>query len=98
MRAAFVVQHLLNELEAWKVPCADTQVIRAACVAVGYRGHAQVLERSDPLRKDGRDGRVPLRIDAANSARAVIHVEVAGDELVLRLNLQWSHCPAHEVG
>jgi hypothetical protein len=61
-------------------------VIGAAGVSVGNGGHAQVLQRSNPLRKDGRDGRVALSVDAAYLAGAVIDVEVTGDELLLRLH------------
>ena len=46
------------------------------------------FKRRHPLRKDGRDGGVPLQVDAADLARAVVDVEVAGDQLLLGLELE----------
>ena len=50
----------------------------------------------DPLREDRRHGGVALRIDAADLARAVIHVEVGGDQLLLRLDFERPGGPAQE--
>ena len=97
VRAALVVQRVLDELESRNAYCIEAQVVGAAGVAVGDGGYAQVLERRDPLRKDGRDGRVALGVDAANLAGAVIHIEVTGDELLFRLYFEGPSCAPHEL-
>ena len=76
MGAALVVEIVLDELETGNADRIEAQVIGAAGVAHRDGGDAEVLQRRDPLRKDGRDRRVALEIDAANLARAVVDVEV----------------------
>jgi len=71
------------------------EVVGASGGAVSNGGYAQVFERRNPLGEDGRDGRVALCVDAAHFARAIIHVEVGGNELLLRLHFQRSRGPPH---
>jgi len=71
VRAALVVQHVLNELEAGNADRIEAQVVGAAGVAVSNCCYSQILQRGDPLGKDGRDGRVALCVDAANLARTL---------------------------
>ena len=97
VRAALIVQHVLDELEAGDADRVEAQVIGAASVAIRDRGYAQVFEWGNPLRKNRRNGRVALRIDAADLARAVIHIEVGGNEFLLRLHCQWARGSAHEL-
>ena len=61
----------------------EGQVIGAAGVAVADRRHAEVLQRRNPLREDGRDRQVLLRVDAANLAGAVVEVVVGIERLPL---------------
>ena len=62
-------------------------MIRAAGVADRQRVHAQVLERLHPLLENRRDRLVALQVDAADQPGAVVHIEVAGQLPVLRLQL-----------
>jgi len=87
--ATLVVQHVLDKPGAVDADGIEAEVIRAALVAVGDGGYAQVSQRDDPLGKNGCDGRVALCVYAANLARAVINVEVPRDELLLRLYFEW---------
>jgi hypothetical protein len=63
--------------------------------AFGDGGDAEVLERGDPLGKDGRDGCVALGIDAADFASTVVDVEVSRDKLLLGLDVEWACGTAH---
>src|SRR6266568_6889825 len=96
--AALIVQHVLNELKAGNADCIEAQVIGAAGVAHGQSRNAEILKRSNPLRKNWRYSRVSLQINAANLASTVIHVEVGRDQLLLRLHFQRTCCSPHEFG
>ena len=63
------------------------EMVGAAGVADRQRGHPEVLERLHPRLEDRRDRFVPLQVDAADRAGAVVDVEVAGELRVLRLQL-----------
>src|ERR1700748_710351 len=98
MRAAFVIEIILNELEAWNSNGVKTQVIGSTGVPHGYRGNAEVFEGSHPLRKDWGNGCVALQVDSANLARAVVDVEVSRDEFLFGLHFQWTSGAAQEFG
>ncbi len=81
----FVVERVLDELEAGDADRVEREMVGAAGIAQGDGGDAEVVEGLDPLGEDGRDEGVLLEIDAANLARSVIEVEVGGDLALLGL-------------
>jgi len=97
MRARFVVEAILNELEARDSDGVERLVIGAARVAVGDGGDAQVFQRLDPLRKDRADGGVFLQLNAEDFAGAVIDVEVAGNFRLLGLQHDWAASLTHPL-
>jgi hypothetical protein len=64
----FVVERVLDELEAGDADRVEGEMVGAAGVAQGDGGDAEVLEGLDPLGEDGRDEGVLLEIDAADFA------------------------------
>src|SRR5438445_6532452 len=78
--ARVVVQRILNKLKTGQADCIERKVIGAAGVADGERVHAKVMERLHPCGEDGGDHFIPLEIDAADFAGAVVNV-VVGVEL-----------------
>src|SRR5579885_444792 len=88
--AALVIQVVLNELEAVDADGVEGEVVGAAGIAHRKGGYTEVFERSDPLRKDGRNGGVFLQVDAADFTGAVRSEEIAGDELPLGLDFERS--------
>ena len=97
MVAALIIQIILNELEARNSNRIETQVIGSAGVPHRKCGNAKIFERRDPLRKDGRDGSVALEVDSANLSRAVVDIEVSGNQLLFGLDLKRPRGPAHEL-
>jgi hypothetical protein len=85
--AGFVVEWVLDELEAGDADRVEGEMVGAAGVAQGDGGDAEVFQGLDPLGEDGRDEGVLLEIDAADFARSVIEVEVGGDLALLGLEL-----------
>ena len=69
MRARLIVQRILDELEARNADAIERLVIGAAGIAQRQRGHAEVLQRLDPLREDRRDRCIALQIYAAKGNR-----------------------------
>ena len=59
-------------------------------------GDAEVFQRGDPLSEDGVHGGVALCVDTADFARAVIDIEVAGEQLVLGGDGERAGNAAHE--
>src|ERR1700733_7936190 len=96
VRAALVVEFVLDELKSGNSDSVKAEVIGPARVAHGQGGHAEILERRDPLRKNGRNGGVALQIDATNLARSVVDIEVAGDEFLLWFHFERSCIASHE--
>lgn len=86
--ARFVVERVLDELEARDADRVEGEVVGAAGVLHADGGDAEVFQRRDPLLEDGADRRVLLQVGAADLARSVIEVEVAGDEALLGLELE----------
>ena len=84
----FVVERVLDELEAGDADRVEGEMVGAAGVAQGEGGDAEVVEGLDPLGEDGRDEGVLLEIDAADFARSVIEVEVGGDLALLGLEFE----------
>src|ERR1035438_7231097 len=74
-----VVQRVLDELEAGQANGCKAQVIRAAGIANGDRGHAHVAERSEPRLEDRPHGFMALQVHTADFAASVVQVEVAGE-------------------
>ena len=64
----FVVERVLDELEAGDADRVEGEMVGAAGVAQGEGGDAEVVEGLDPLGEDGRDEGVLLEIDAADFA------------------------------
>ena len=95
--AAFVIQIVLDELEARNPDSIEAQVIGTACIAIRNGGDAQILQRRDPLSKNRRNGRVTLRVDAADFARAIVHIEIRRDQLLFRLHFQRTRRAPHEL-
>src|SRR5271165_7611646 len=96
MCARFVFDRILNELKSRNADCVEGQMIGAAGVAHGERGHAEILEGFHPGFEDGRDGFVLLKINTANLTRAVVDVEIGGDFRLLRLYRNLSSLAAQE--
>ena len=59
-------------------------MIRSAGIRKRKRLSTQVAERRQPLAEQRSDSIIPLQIDAANLACAVIEIEIAGQLVVLR--------------
>ena len=73
-----VLERVLNELESRQADGIVREVIGAASIGDGNRVHAHGLEGLHPFLED-RPGRfVPLQINAAEFAAAVVNVEVNG--------------------
>ena len=77
-----VLDLILDELEAGQADAVERLVVGAAGVGDGQRGGAHLAEGLEPLAEDRADGLVPLEVDAADLAGAVVEVEV-GLELVV---------------
>ncbi len=86
MRARFVFDGILNELKSWNAGRIERQMIGAARIAHGECGHAEILERAHPAFKNRRDRLIFLQVNAANLARAVVHVEIRRHPGLLRLH------------
>ena len=72
-------------------------VVGAAGVAQRDGGDAKILQRLNPLGKDRRHRSVLLQVDTANLAAAVVEVEVAGNLLILGLELDRAARLAHPL-
>ena len=90
MRALPVFDFILNELESRQSNCVERQVICSAGVPHRHCRGAEVFERLEPGFEDGDDGRVFLRVNAAQFSGAVIDIEVRGELCMLRLDRQRS--------
>ena len=87
VRARAVIERVLDKLESRNADCVERFVIGASGIAHGQRVDAKVVERLNPLREDRRDGRILLQVNAADFSCAVVHVEVAGDLLLIGFGL-----------
>src|SRR3954462_12316616 len=83
MRARAVVHRILNELEARNPERIEGLVIRSTGIGRRYCRRVQIGKGRQPLLEDWSDLRIPLRVDAANRAGAVVDVEVARDFLAI---------------
>src|ERR1041384_2457549 len=91
MCARVVFNLILNKLESRQTNRVKRQVIGAARFRDRERVRAHISERREPLPEQRTNAFVPLQINAANLARAVIEIEVAAQIFVLRfLNECWS--------
>src|SRR5207253_2296095 len=88
VRPRAVFHFILYELESRDPDRIERQVVGAARVTHRDGRRAQVIERLEPLREDRSYRRIFLRIDTADLPRAIVHVEVRRDLLLLRLQLQ----------
>src|SRR5579864_7963866 len=98
MRASFILDGILNELESGNADGVEGEVVSAAGVAHGERGHAEIFEGTHPGLEDGVNSFVFLQIDAANFSGAVIYVEISRDFRLLGLHSDWSGLAAQERG
>src|SRR5277367_1487444 len=87
MRARAVVKRVLDKLESGQADGVERLVVSAASIAEGECGDAEVFQRRHPLSENWADGSIALQIDAPNFAAAVVHVEIGGEFLVVRLKL-----------
>src|SRR5215469_10969195 len=87
MRTARVLHRVLNELESGKADRIEGNVIGAARIANGDGGSAQIPEWRQPGFENRAHHIVALQIYAADTAGAVIEVEIAGEFGVLRFAL-----------
>src|SRR5437763_8303899 len=85
VRARVVVNRVLYELEAGQADGVEGEVIGSARVGESQGLRAEVCERREPTAEERAHRVVPLHVDAAYSARAVVEVEVGGELFVLRL-------------
>ena len=88
MDVAEVVQTILDELEPRQADAIEGNVVGAAGIAGDHGGGADVVERLQPGLEDRHYRQVFLGMDAAEAARAVVHVEVGGEAVVFALLLQ----------
>ena len=66
--SGFVVERVLDELEAGDADRVEGEMVGAAGIAEGDGGDAEVFEGLDPLGEDGRDEGVLLEVNAADFA------------------------------
>src|SRR5579871_97924 len=78
MRAAAILQRILNELECRQTDTVERDVVRAPRVPNRQRGRAQILQRLHPSLEDWTRLVVVLDVDAADLAAAVVEVIVSG--------------------
>src|ERR1019366_196323 len=77
-----VVHRVLNELEARQSHGVERLVVGAAGIANGDDTGGEIFDGGEPLFEDGPHHLVALQINAANSAGAVIDIEIAGEAVV----------------
>src|SRR5437867_556356 len=82
--ARVVVQRILDELKAGEAHSIEGEVISSAGVADGERVHAEIVEGDHPRGKYRGHHFIPLQIDAANLAGAIVDVVVGIELGVLR--------------
>ena len=87
MCSRVVFNRILDELEPGESDRVVGQMIRPGRIANRQRRHAEVLERFHPGGKYRRHRFVSLQVHAADRARPVVHVEVAGKLRMVRLQL-----------
>ena len=86
MRACLVVDRVLDERERRNPYRYERHVVRAARVRDRRRGGTEVGERRQDLVEDRAHRLVGLRVDPANTARAIVDVEVGGElRMLLRV-------------
>ena len=73
-------------------------MIRSARVAHGQGRHTEIFERLHPGFENRRDRFILLKVDAANLARPVVHVEVGGNLRLLRLDADRTSLTAQQRG
>jgi len=76
MRQRVVLDFVLDELEAGQADAVEGQVVGAAGVGEAQRGGTHVAEGLEPLAEGGAHRLIPLEIDAADLAGAVVEVEI----------------------
>src|SRR5258707_15473379 len=86
VRARVVFDWILYELEPRDAGSVEREMVGATGVAHGQRIHAEIVEGLHPGLKDRLYGGVLLHEDAANLARAIVHVEIDGNLCLLRLD------------
>ena len=84
VRDAAIIERVLNELEPRQTDGIQRQMVRAAGVLDGDGGRTLVAEGRQPGFKQRAHRIVPLQVDAANLAAAVIQIEVARELGVVR--------------
>src|SRR5580700_4953114 len=98
MAARTVIQRVLDELESGDADAVKRFVIGAAGIAQRDGGNAKVFEWLHPLGEDRSHGSILLQVDTANLAAAIIKIEVAGNLLILRLELDRTARLANPLG
>src|SRR6185437_12867609 len=87
MRAGLVIERVLDELESRNPVRHETQVVGAARVPDRERVHPVIVERLHPCREQRPRHVVPLQIHPPDRTRAVVHVVVPRNQLLLRQHL-----------
>src|SRR6266550_5004301 len=82
VRAAAVVERVLNELEAGQTDVVERNVVRAAGVGRRERLGAEVAERLQPFPEIGTHRFIALHVNAPDFASAIVQIEVRGKFVV----------------
>src|ERR1041385_1480341 len=82
VRARVVFNLVLDELEARQSDCVERKVISATGVGKSQRLGPQIAKRCQPLTEQAGNLIVALQVHAADLARAVVEIEIAGELVV----------------
>lgn len=86
MGTSVVVEVILNELEAGQADGVECDVVGTAGIAIGHGVGTHVSEGFQPRFEHLSDGRVALRVDAADLATTVVEIEVCRQLGMIRLD------------
>jgi len=77
VHARFVIQRILNELKCRQSEPAQEHVVRGFGRLGNHRRCPQARKRREPLTKHRNDGKITLRVYAANLAGPIVDIEIA---------------------
>src|SRR6185369_6756088 len=91
MRSCVVFNLVLNKLKSRQADRIERQVVRSASIRDRQRVCTRVFEWRQPLPKQRTNAFIPLHVNPANLAGAVIEIEVTTELLVFRFrNERWT--------
>src|SRR5437899_6244507 len=85
MRAALVLDGILNELEARQADGVEREVVSASGIRKTERLRLQIRKRLKPAAEKRPRRLIALHIDPSDFSGAIVQIEVSAEPLVVRL-------------